>query len=334
MLKLYTSVIITAYNLEDYIVEALDSVFNQTCPPDEVILCDDNSSDKTLKLAKKAYPLIKIIKQDENKGPLLNTLNGVLEASGDVLFFLDADDVWPLNKIEVIVDFYRKNEKTIMVSHMHKRVDEYLNDLNIIDETHLNLKKLRYILCQKERSEFLKKSGVYRKGFWFGSAYSFRASALNKIKFIELIKDYPKIKFCYLDLVLGPYIIYSNPDFNIEYVEDLYFLYRIHKNNSAASNSLFKLRLALDRVESTNILTYEVLSKVKHDTQLSSRYEKILLEIEYLRTLYFYKFINALPLFVRLLNYFLHKKILIKEICRIIIVFIFGVKFFLKIKNR
>ena len=67
------SVIIPCYNSESTISRCLESIFYQTELPDEIIIIDDNSNDKTLfeiELSKKKSPIkIKTLKNDENKGP-------------------------------------------------------------------------------------------------------------------------------------------------------------------------------------------------------------------------------------------------------------------------
>src|SRR4051812_22218363 len=96
------SVIIPAYNVEDYISSCLDSVFNQRYKNIEIICIDDGSTDKTLsvllKYQEKFSGNFKVIQQ-RNLGAPLSRNNGLEAASGDFIQFLDADDLLMPEKI-------------------------------------------------------------------------------------------------------------------------------------------------------------------------------------------------------------------------------------------
>jgi glycosyltransferase involved in cell wall biosynthesis len=93
------SVIIPTYNSVNYIENALNSVFSQDEPVEEVIVIDDGSSDDTLKILRK-YP-VKIITQS-NQGPAAARNTGILSAKGDWIAFLDSDDTWIQGKVKKI----------------------------------------------------------------------------------------------------------------------------------------------------------------------------------------------------------------------------------------
>ncbi len=90
------SVIIPAFNAERYIAASLKSVVDQTCPPFEVIIVDDGSTDSTAILA--ASMATKVLQQ-ENRGVSAARNLGLLEASQQWVAFLDADDVWKEDKL-------------------------------------------------------------------------------------------------------------------------------------------------------------------------------------------------------------------------------------------
>ena len=99
------SVIIPCYNSERTISSCLESIFHQTQLPDEIILIDDNSNDKTLsqiELSKEKSPIkIKTLKNDENKGPGYCRNKGWEAAESTYIAFLDSDDVWVKDKIKI-----------------------------------------------------------------------------------------------------------------------------------------------------------------------------------------------------------------------------------------
>jgi glycosyltransferase involved in cell wall biosynthesis len=94
------SVLIAAYNARDTIAETLASVLNQTLLPDEIIVVDDGSTDHTGKVAAAASNVIRVIRQT-NQGPAAALNMGLKLATGDLLSFVDADDLWERDKLAV-----------------------------------------------------------------------------------------------------------------------------------------------------------------------------------------------------------------------------------------
>lgn len=97
------SVIMPAYNSEQYIEEAVNSVLKQTYDQIELIIVDDCSSDGTCRIIKKLAEVHKNIKyclQKKNSGAGIARKTGVEVAKGRYIAFLDSDDIWVPNKIE------------------------------------------------------------------------------------------------------------------------------------------------------------------------------------------------------------------------------------------
>jgi glycosyltransferase involved in cell wall biosynthesis len=93
------SVIITAYNSQTYIAEAVESVLHQTVPPGEVIVVDDGSTDGTADALRRFEGRIRYVHQaNRGHGSALNT--GISQAQGSLLGFLDSDDLWTPTKLE------------------------------------------------------------------------------------------------------------------------------------------------------------------------------------------------------------------------------------------
>jgi len=88
------SVIIPAYNVEEYIEETLQSFLNQTLKDIEIIIVDDGSTDSTCKILEKYRRMddrISILHQ-ENKGAGIARNFGMANATGEYLYFFDGDD--------------------------------------------------------------------------------------------------------------------------------------------------------------------------------------------------------------------------------------------------
>jgi len=88
------SVVIPAYNSEQYIEETLKHVIHQTLKPYEIIVVDDCSSDRTRMIARKYSS--RIVVHEENLGIGASRRDGALNAEGDYVAFCSSDDVWSL----------------------------------------------------------------------------------------------------------------------------------------------------------------------------------------------------------------------------------------------
>jgi glycosyltransferase involved in cell wall biosynthesis len=91
--------VIPAYNAEAFLGQALESVRAQSAPASQVIVIDDGSEDGTAALAK-TFPEVHLIPQpNAGIGAARNT--GVRAATGELLAFLDADDLWPPDSLSL-----------------------------------------------------------------------------------------------------------------------------------------------------------------------------------------------------------------------------------------
>lgn len=134
------SVIIPAYNIEQYIGTCLDSVINQTWTNLEIIMVDDGSTDDTVKIteiyAKKDHR-IKVIKK-ENGGVTSARLTGVQEATGEFIGFVDGDDIIESDMYERLL----KNAQNYHADISHcgyqmvfpNRVDYYYNTGRLVQQ--------------------------------------------------------------------------------------------------------------------------------------------------------------------------------------------------------
>jgi glycosyltransferase involved in cell wall biosynthesis len=109
------SVIITSYNDEEYIGEAIESVLNQTLLPEEVLLLDDESTDHTREIIREYaldYPdLIRPRFHESNLGVSKNRNYGLDVAEGDYITFLDSDNIFRPEKLEAEYSLLAENPK-------------------------------------------------------------------------------------------------------------------------------------------------------------------------------------------------------------------------------
>lgn len=92
------SIIVCAFNAQEFIAQTLDSVLAQTYTSIEIIVVDDGSTDSTAATIFSYQPRIRYLFQ-ENQGVCVARNRGVTESSGQYLIFFDADDLMPQDRI-------------------------------------------------------------------------------------------------------------------------------------------------------------------------------------------------------------------------------------------
>ena len=116
MIEARVSVVITAYNSEAYIADAIRSVLNQSRAVDEIVVVDDGSTDATRRVvADFADQGIKFIQQN-NRGAGAARNKGIRETSGEFIAFLDADDIWLENKTRLQLEYLAAHPNAALVT--------------------------------------------------------------------------------------------------------------------------------------------------------------------------------------------------------------------------
>src|SRR5262252_3863255 len=104
------SVIIPAFNAEEYLGDALRSVQSQTYDDWEAVVCDDCSTDATAALAWGFGDRVILVRTDTNSGPAAARNLAIRHSSGELLAFLDADDYWLPAYLERMVSLHDSAE--------------------------------------------------------------------------------------------------------------------------------------------------------------------------------------------------------------------------------
>ena len=124
----FISVIIPTYNREQRLKKAIDSVLNQTCLHFELIVVDDGSEDNTADLID-SYNFDIVYVRQKNKGPAAARNTGIRAARYNLLAFLDSDDWFAENKLEIQAKAMQENP-SYLISHTQEiwyRNGEILN---------------------------------------------------------------------------------------------------------------------------------------------------------------------------------------------------------------
>jgi glycosyltransferase involved in cell wall biosynthesis len=99
-LKPLVSILISAYNAQEWIVETIQSALAQTWPNKEIIVVDDGSTDRTLQLARRFVSRGVTVLSTENRGLAAGLNYAYQQSRGEYIQFLDADDLLAPDKIE------------------------------------------------------------------------------------------------------------------------------------------------------------------------------------------------------------------------------------------
>lgn len=114
------SVALCTYNGEKYIAEQLDSILKQTQLPDEIVICDDGSSDNTIGIIEELqiiYPIIKLYKNTSSLGIIKNFEKAINFCSNGIILLSDQDDIWFPHKVQVIVEYFNTHKNKRAVFH-------------------------------------------------------------------------------------------------------------------------------------------------------------------------------------------------------------------------
>ena len=108
------SVAMCTYNGAEFIEEQLISILNQTVKIDEIIICDDCSTDDTLEILQKIIEqnnsVITIFRNEVNLRSNKNFEKALSLCTGDYIFFSDQDDIWKKNKVQKFIDKFNEDE--------------------------------------------------------------------------------------------------------------------------------------------------------------------------------------------------------------------------------
>ena len=105
-------IIIPNYNKAKYLNECLDSVLKQTYKNWKIYLVDDFSNDNSKEILNKFKndPRISITYLESNHGPAFCRNLGIEKSSSELIAFLDSDDFWPIDKLQIQITNMLKND--------------------------------------------------------------------------------------------------------------------------------------------------------------------------------------------------------------------------------
>lgn len=182
------SVALCTYNGAKFLSEQLESIKNQTRLPDEIVVGDDCSSDKTVEIIEdfaRTVPFpVELKINEKNLGSTKNFEQTISRCGGDLIFLSDQDDIWLAEKIAVIEKEFKNNSNLGMVFSDAELIDENSNLLgsNLWDFT-ITKNELRDIKTDKSFEILL------RRNVLTGATMAFRANLREK--FMPILQDVP-----------------------------------------------------------------------------------------------------------------------------------------------
>lgn len=294
------SVIIPTYNRTDFIDRAIDSVLNQTYGNIEIIVIDDNGDGTPArkimieKMKKyEALPNVLYLKNDKNMGGALARNVGIQESSGKYITFLDDDDEYLSNKVEVQYSKMKKQgwEVSIMDGATYNLRGELLS------------KKKQRISQSPNQEELMRAHLMYH--LTNTNTFMFKSDSLKRIGgFVDIIA-------CQ-EYMLMLKTIEANLKFG--YIPQILVACYIHENE--------RLSTGIKKLKAEKILINEkkkhfrYLTK-KEQRQVLCRHHGVLFYVQLKRRKYFVAFIQAIAAFVyspsSTYNFFLEYKGKLKQ---------------------
>ena len=213
-----TSVALCTYNGENFLREQLDSILNQTKAVDEIVVCDDGSTDSTLQILEEYYQknpdIFRIFKNEINLRSVKNFEKAISLCENEIIFLCDQDDFWIENKVETITNFFQKNPTINVVATNGFGIDDAGNLL----EVHSLWDIPRFF--QEENIEI-----DYFKIIAFAGNIATGASMALRKKFVKDVIPFPVIEEFHHDEWIALNAA-SNQSF--EFLQEKLFKYRIH----------------------------------------------------------------------------------------------------------
>lgn len=253
------SVALCTYNGEKFIPEQIDSILNQSLKVDEIIVCDDGSTDETQNILaeyQNKFPsLFKIHINEKNLRSVKNFEKAISLCTGEIIFLSDQDDIWGNNKVMVLTEHLNENQE----------IEVLCSNGFIIDEN--GIKKDQYTVW--DVPEFLlknKKEVDYFKIFSTIGNFATGASMAVRKSFIDQVLPFPSIEGLHHDEWIA---LVSSHEKKFDFIDEKLFSYRIHSDQQVGGICYSKDEISKEKL--INRFDYEKKPKVFRDFKIKLR---------------------------------------------------------------
>ena len=196
------SVIVPAYNAEKYIRKCLDSILCQTKKEFEIIAVNDGSKDDTLSVLneyKERWPGIVKVFSQENQGLSVTRNNGVKQASGKYIVFVDSDDYIKHNMLEVLYKKAIEGDYDVVCSDVdciypdkiltvRSGVDFENTDMTVAQKKAMLINMYVVVVNKLYKKELFTEDMMFEPGVWFEDVL-FSHKLVPRIKSISYVNE-------------------------------------------------------------------------------------------------------------------------------------------------
>lgn len=253
------SVALCTYNGEKYIREQIDSILDQSLKVDEIVVCDDGSTDKTLSILaefKNKFPdIFKIHLNEKNLRSVKNFEKAISLCSGEIIFLSDQDDVWENNKVKIFSDFFEDNQN----------VDVICSNGFIIDENSLQQNLYTVWDVPNFLSENKKEIDYFKIFATIGNFATGASMAIRK-SFINQVLPFPTVEGLHHDEWIA---LVSSEQKKFAFLNDKLFSYRIHSEQQVGGISYSKDKTSKEKLISR--FDYDKAPKTFRDFKIKLR---------------------------------------------------------------
>lgn len=323
------SIILPVYNREKTIKKTIESVLRQTYKNFELIIVDDGSKDNSCSICKMYQDSDDriILIQKENGGPS-NARNVAIEkATGDVLMFIDSDDEYKENTVEIMVNEYVKNNSKMVVCSYNNKLNLHsfieldleqsivllqenslfnilwnkIYDLNIIKNNNIkfneNIERGEDLRFNIEYTEYINKITYINQSLYIYLVQNDSLTQKQRKDDFELsisnleycISSYKKRNFSISDYLKSQYIINAK--------NSIFVIYKIYDNKNFIITEYKKI---INFLETKNVLKTNILKEKFKLKGIENRIIKFLLKLKIYNFIYFYaKIRNKLKYYIK-----------------------------------
>lgn len=253
------SVALCTYNGEKYIREQIDSILEQSLKVDEIVVCDDGSTDQTLNILSEyenKFPdIFKIHLNEKNLRSVKNFEKAISLCSGEIIFLSDQDDVWENNKVKIFSDFFEDNQN----------VDVVCSNGFIIDENSLQQNLYTVWDVPNFLSENKKEIDYFKIFATIGNFATGASMAIRK-SFINQVLPFPTVEGLHHDEWIA---LVSSEQKNFAFINEKLFSYRIHSEQQVGGISYSKDKTSKEKLISR--FDYDKRSQLFRDFKIKLR---------------------------------------------------------------
>ena len=224
------SVAMCTYNGALYIEEQLRSILAQTVPVNEIVICDDGSTDTTIDILHRVQQStttpITIYVNEQHLGVNLNFEKAIKHCSGDIIFLSDQDDIWEENKVEVIKHYFSThNDKTVvfgdavLIDRVGQVIENYGDEMRLWEYAGFSKR------AQKQFNQGFGLELWAQMNRATGATMAFRKSIVSQVQFDRTDMFH--------DAILSLQAMATN---SLGYITQPLIRYRLHEHNTAGCN--------------------------------------------------------------------------------------------------